>query len=1018
MEVSKETLEAAAHSMLQGTPSQQQEAVQFFETWQNSNNVLITASRIFLSALTSINQNPNIHDNNFTDSLRFIICCVILEVSSSDSWYKYDRESKNEIRENVLNISYNFSHARNVSEKLDQIVANIAFNEWPENWPDFLPMIKNFLDTHIDIKSNQNIFSENSMHVYRTLFYFLKLISGSTKITLARRSQLLNFFIQNLPNFFNSIFTENSINLNLNNINTNLISSQNAYISLESFLEFTSQLFLVIQSDQNITATLSQFLFTTFIEIPSSLIKLYQNTENSSINPNIQQNVINLEKLSATAFNNLSLLLSKSSYLMHLTMPIINLFESINKASGNEQFQSNRFNSSFCEFVCNFLLNIIKPIFDSISIENSPNQNIIAINADNAAQFQELLNLTLVLAPRDHFCDCFWILWNTILAQIAVIGNSNNKPSLEIFKQIVTSLLPLILTSFYETLPCSTILSRLSSPLVASSLANLSKIVPQETITFISSQSPSLSLCYSLGILKNQMLLPKLIESVEYIKNILQSQMPDILTISGILYALSRNAQLIINSSIPDREQLVQILIEFFKKISCNLLLQSDDPDYQETLLLALNHMSTNAPEIFTKDMQFVDILLEVASDPIRIGKDNFSRLCSIIAKVILTTPPQVKDSYIERLTSIASVPLVSTDLNAIVVGTQAAYSIASIAILGQHYITQFLWKPLIAALKTTSVVSDHFLFSDIVSVFASSIRSAPYPKCRKYISQFMEISLQTLSAVKNDENKNKESQPMSEPLNPVSSIFDDLNLTVSVLDAYNMMHQMFREPLDDYRDLFANTFAQTMANNPTSTFFEFFEINDVKENEERPVVECACASLQNPCSKITKAAASLLKKMISRRKDDQFITLWQPKIIHSVFLSLFDQLHNEPIVLVSVINVIYAIYKRHIRNSSLSPSLDQIVVDAICESVGDANVSLHIAESLRFVANSKEEFIQLIKDFLGTYGRMNPVEMKMFDESLSSLSNKSKQDPSSLLPSSNSSNDIVDIRNFSQVHY
>ena len=402
-----------------------------------------------------------------------------------------------------------------------------------------------------------------------------------------------------------------------------------------------------------------------------------------------------------------------------------------------------------------------------------------------------------------------------------------------------------------------------------------------------------------------------------------------------------------------------------------------------------------------------------------RLGKDNFSRLCTIISKVIFTTPPDLKDQYIERLTSIASVPLASGDLDAIEIGTQAAYSIASIPILGSHMITRFLWKPLVTAMKTTSVVPDHFLFSDIVSVFASSIRMAPYPLCKKYIKQFMEISLQTLSTTQNENRETTE--PMSEPLNSVPSNIDDLNLSVSVLDAYNMFCRMFGDAVDDYRDFFANTFAQTMGNNPTPCFFEFFEINGVKENEERVVVDCACSSLMNPDSKITRAAASFLKKMISKRKDDQFIVYWQPKIIRSVFLSLFDELHNEPIVLLSIIRVIYSIYKRHIRNSSLSPVIDQIVVDAISEPVGDDNVSLHIAKSMRCVANSKEEFMQLIKDFLGTYGRMNPVEMKMFDESLSLLPPVTPQENQDSLPlysSSNSSSGVVEIGNFNQIHF
>lgn len=1026
MEVSKELLEAAAHSMLHGNAAQQQEAVEFFETWQNSESVLTTATQIFFVALNEAKgkQNSESSGNGLTDSLQFIMCCVILDVSSSDSWYKYGVEQIEEIRQNLINITYNFNHSKRVSEKLDQIIANVAFNEWPENWTDFLPMIQHFLDAYIESKTKENTFTESSTHVYRTLFHFLKLISGSTKISLKRRSQLLELFITNLPNFIQSIIKENSINMESNTADIT-VNNLNEIQALNSFLEFTSQLFLIIQSNQEITTMLSQFLFETFIEMPSALVKSLRGEINSESpeerNEEISKKILELEKLSSSAFQNLTLLLSKTSYLEHLIIPIINLFES-QVEKDNEEQQNNRFNSSFCEFVCNLLMNIIKPIFEN----TESNAKVLQIDSSNASQIESLLNITLVFAPRDHYCEDFWIFWNHILTKINSTNEKekeNNQQFFEIFNQIISSLLPLILTTFYEIIPCSTNLSRLKSRLTASSLDFLLKMVPQETIEFMISQPPSLSLCYSLGILKNEQLIPKLMESVEFVKNALQSEEPEMPVISAILFALSRNSPLIMkspaDSNSGERQEIIQILVDFFKTVSYNFLVESEDSDYQETLLLALNHLGSHAPTVFIQDMEFVDILLNVASDPSKLEKDNFSRLCNIIAKIILVIPPDNKDQYVERLISIASVPLLSGDLDAIVVGTQAAYSIASISFIGSKNITKYLWKPLIAAMKTTSVVPDHFLFSDIVGVFASSIRMASYSQCKKYINQFMEISLQTLSVSQN-ESKETAEQPMSEPLNPVSSNSDDLNLTVSVLDAYNMMCQMYHDSVDEYRDLFANTFAQTMANNPAPCFFEFFVINGLKENEERQVVECACSSLTNPDGKITKAAALLLKKLISKRKDPQFIAYWQPKIIRSVFLSLFDELHNEPLVLLSVIHVIYAIYKRHIRNSSLSPIIDQIVVDAIGESVGDGDMSLHIAKSMRCVADKKEEFIQLIKDFLGTYGRMNPVEMKMFDDSLalfSQMAAADNQDSVSLFQS-NSSSDVVDIRNFSQVHY
>ena len=869
MEISGQVLEAAAQSMYNGTVAQQQEAADFFSSWQNSSDALITSVR-FLSSST-----------DSSDALQFITCCVILY--ASDEWFKYDREILDEIRNVMVQFTFERKHTPITSSKLDEIIAKMAFNDWPEQWEEFVPELHSFI---------KNDFSDNDFnsqtHVFMILSYFLNMISNSPKISLKRRAMMIELFMQITPSILqvDNDSDELSDDFTLYKINSTNIENFPPIV-VEAFLDFAESLCLIMGSDSSMVIPFSTYIFITFSKI---------------------------DEYSEKSFRAISSLFSPSSYLTHL-IPFMT------KSIENYESEDEPILPPFHVFICTFLSKFIN-IADSYITTEEISQPI-----------QKLFQSTLEYAPHDDFCQHFWTLWADCLEKIS---NDSSKS----LHEILSPLFQLIISTIYELLPCSMQSSRLISPLTASTLESFMKIDPEETINFVDSQPLSISQCISIGIIQEPVFLPKIVQLVEEC-----TSMDDISVLSAILYMISRNISLMKTN--PS-------LITTLQEISYNYLLEVDDDSYHTSILLSLNHVASSFPNALTSNSDFINILFEATQ---RLQVENFSRLCRILAKVIMTTPQSMKNSYIKIITDISAVPLISTDMETVSIGAQAAWAISSISICGSYLITKYLWKPLLVAMEhCAQQQGDEYCgyFADIVAVFASSVRSAPFGICRKVIMRFIDIAQQSVTA------------------NP--------EIATPVLDAYNLMFQCHRE-LIDYRDTFANTFVNGMTECPQPSFFEFFSIAGLKDEEKEIVVSAACESIKNADLDISKNAAHLLKTLINRQKDPNFLITWQEPIINSVFEALFDELHKS--IVQQIAKVLFSIYKQHFRRQSLDQNLDSIVVEAIVAAVGDQTVTDNFAAALRNAADNKRDFLLLIHDFLIAFGRFNPMEIKLFDDSL-----------------------------------
>ena len=169
MEISNELLISAAHSMFHGDAAQQHEGAAFFLTRQNSSDALITATEILFQSLLS--PQSVTQDQSLINYLRYLICCVIHSASSSESWFKYDRTFLDKIKNDFLTIQFTSSFPKNISEKLDQIIANFALNELPEQWPDFFPIISKFLESSIESKEYSRL-----LNIFRIFYFFLNFL--------------------------------------------------------------------------------------------------------------------------------------------------------------------------------------------------------------------------------------------------------------------------------------------------------------------------------------------------------------------------------------------------------------------------------------------------------------------------------------------------------------------------------------------------------------------------------------------------------------------------------------------------------------------------------------------------------------------------------------------------------------------------------------------------------------------------------------------------------------------------
>jgi hypothetical protein len=549
------------------------------------------------------------------------------------------------------------------------------------------------------------------------------------------------------------------------------------------------------------------------------------------------------------------------------------------------------------EFICDMLHHAV-PVFPGI-----------CQNSGSASSVLELLRATLVHHPRGTFLELFWLLWSKVL-QIE-------------YAQFVAALFEQIIGNFFELLCDAHWLSRLLSPFTRAAVRALFELVPDLVLGFLERQPPSHSLCVMIGIIQDERLLGRVHELGNFCGD--GSPLP---VVSSVLFCVSRN--LAVMRDTPD-------LLHIFEQLTSAFLFH--DPDFQTSVLLALNHAATRVPRtLLSNDGSFAGFLFDGA-DPSRFSRPNFSRLCRILAKLACASSPPLREGLNARLAGLPLAFLASRDLAEVELGTDIAWAIASLSICGSNYVVQCLWQPLLAAMATTR---EYELFAAVVAVFPATVRASRWGQCFRSCMGFVET---------------------------VQSV---IGHDAAIVDAFTQLVQCHIELADTRGKIEA--FAHRLAEETPPCFFEFFAVCGLRSDEEDVVIPAACGALRSLDHSISLAAAALLKTVVIKKKDVAFFERWRPGIICAVFEALLDRSH---VGLVKPIGkVVFALYRKPLT----ADHIEELVAAAVAGVIDDPGMAATFAYALTVAAQqSRDTFLQMIRDLMLNSGRADPSEMLMF---------------------------------------
>ena len=182
LQVTGPILEQAGRSMSHGTVEQQQRAADFLAAWKSSGDALSSACR-FLSC-------------EFSNIVQFLSSAVVLS-AVTDTWFKYDRDSLNQMRQSICGFTFSqvcYDNAM-LSDQMTSTVAVVAFNDWPDHWPEFLPLLCQTMQLGPTEKRQTIVI----------LRKFLDQVYTSYKITLRRRASVVAQFLENVGTILDCI---------------------------------------------------------------------------------------------------------------------------------------------------------------------------------------------------------------------------------------------------------------------------------------------------------------------------------------------------------------------------------------------------------------------------------------------------------------------------------------------------------------------------------------------------------------------------------------------------------------------------------------------------------------------------------------------------------------------------------------------------------------------------------------------------------------------------------------------
>lgn len=703
------------------------------------------------------------------------------------------------------------------------------------------------------------------------------------------------------------ILSELASNINL----SSNITMMRRTILIQELIGMIPTIIQLIQQysfDQVVSSIGAQFL--AFIN-PVSLVIDNQPDLSHEIIELIFNNFTMIENLAASAYSCLSNLLIRSKMDSELFLPTVNfILSSIESESAQIQ--------NFLPFICEYMRSSVNlyPEF-CYDQEFIPRMRII---------FQYTLSM-----PIDRFLPQLWDFWGEILH---LFNEQYDLKTGSIFL-IVDPILQYVLNGLYNLLPTAMSSSRLVSFQPKAVFITFSMFNEEMLLNFLLEQQPSTEMCIALGIIK-------CLNGDELFTQVLNTMIPAIvhdqqISTDAQLFLLSRNC-VFLSQNIDYLNLFIQYVSNYITSVQ---------RDQQTSVLLALNHAATYAPDLFGNNIpEFLFQLIQVLNTQ-TFDRDNFLRMVRIITKIIPTiTDLETKNEIILYFVTPISQLLCSNDPYCTKLGCDSVNDITGTASSSTNCqeILKNLFDQLILLLQNS--IYDESIFSQVCTCLATVIRMFQWNDIREVFIKFNEIVQSTTG------------------------------MDEGIVDAYSIIMLKHGKEVSEMRDIIVNQYVKNLVNPPTRGFFTFFLSFGIREEEEPDFINAALSAIRSGDLGLCKSAIEVLLTRFETFKDVPFANPCYDEFIYAIFDALFDQMHHRLIkkLLVLLYRILTAMMKKQIP-------YDEYIINSIRDRIEDEEFAQSIIASIKSSIHSLDSFNQFMNNFLVAAGRANLSEIQLMSD-------------------------------------
>ncbi|OHT17147.1 hypothetical protein TRFO_12676 [Tritrichomonas foetus] len=828
-----------------------------------------------------------INESQFEPAV-FSACCVA-EKDIVQKWMNYLPADRQVIRNKLCERLIGYQGNQVTKDKIIRLIVAIALKDWPEDWPTCVQ----------DFISSATSSPEMCVLDFQIISELIVTIHETTTITNFRRKQLIEEFDKSTVNLMQII------DWSLGNVGFDLVCYP--VIRLLKELCLTAPIEMLYSQDMFTS------LFTTF-----AVNELCSEDAMIAIN-NLLINRSDAKEIASKLFNE--------------TLQIL----------GN-----------FCAGECpDFMLLFIMKYLDVYGTD------IDELCFEGEDMIEDVANLVLSIyqtilnhPPVEEHCEEFWSLFRSVLYRYYRSSRSKNPfDALQPCFQLFQNLIPEIRVSLFNAFPTAAEGGKLRSINCQACWLFLASIDKKGMIEFLSEQSPSPSLCYSIGLVdacltgkeEREMvfkIFPKLFEYNNSTKSVDFGM--------SLLYAISHAIRFMMRES--------KFLTAFGACLST--FLSAPDFRVRSSASNALLYVSMRQPKLLSQEPNpIINIFFNNLTDwVIKCELKVSSKIVKSFALVGSAQPTnEARNSIYEQIYNAVSLNLTSGDLEKIENGMSIVHSLTYVNLVeaAPLYI-QFI-NPLIDLLGQSVASGNELSTSQIIETITAVILKNEFDPVKLVLDNFVRILLQ------------------------LQDFKESVILSLAKLRAKFV-------PMEEFYDqIYAAHLAQTIPNlaqtqveaYPLLRFFRFYNI---RPQSISVLLEITVHFIKDERLDVSKEAAKLLRSLLVRLCSEQQVTEIinvRMHLLDATFTALTDTFHTA--IFNQVAKTINSLYVA--INSSVYPSeqFDNDVAEVLKLKSNDREFLLNFSRCLRSHIQDFPAFAATLKEFLVTTKCASPSDKRLF---------------------------------------